>query len=47
MIAGKIDATWWFTPSVGLCAMLFGGATTGIGVRSAVFNQQIGVSVRL
>jgi hypothetical protein len=46
LITAKLDFTWWFRPWFGLTAVTFAGASTRIGIRSAVFNQQVGVSLR-
>jgi hypothetical protein len=46
LIAVKVDGTWWFSRYCGLAFAIFGGASTTIGVKSAVFDQQIGISIR-
>jgi hypothetical protein len=47
IIAGKLDATWWFTKSCGITAIMFGGASSQFALKTAVISTQLGISVRL
>ena len=47
IIAGKINAGYYFTDNIGITGILMYGKTTGLGWDLSMFNIFAGVSVRL